>query len=277
MIRIVLGLALILQLALLAPTAAQAQSKEKMKTQEAAAFMIPGTAGRGELALTSSAAVTYQEYFAHECPLVLVVEDAGWATHAALGSAGNCPEKGRAIPQATIRSTLNACNTYAANRPCSVIAVGRQMVWRGPIVLLPGPFIPRGNTQLSIVLRKPVGEDDLSTSYETAVGLVDYNGTGGSGEVIFQRHDELGMCHGSVTASGDSMPVSLDCTKVGTITGTLSIDPEKHAGSGMVTGANGSQFMLTVLPRADFMENGTAIYTPPPEPDQTMMKQESGA
>lgn len=267
--RIVLGLALILQLVLLAPTAAEAQSKQKMKKQEVRLNEIPGTAGRGPLKLTSSAAVTYQEYFAHACPLVLVAEEAGWATHASLGDPGNCPANESAITQQMIRGALNKCDTYAANRPCSVVAIGHKMVWDGPITYLSGPFIPYGPNQRSAVLRKPVSEDDLSTAFETIVGVVSYNGTGQSGELTFQRHDELGVCNGSIYgASADSMPIALDCTKVGAITGTVALKPEDRTGAGKLVGRNEHHYTLTVLPKADFFSNGTALYEPPAEPEK---------
>lgn len=274
--RIVLGVALILQLAVLAPATAEAQSKDKMKNQQAKLQAIPGTAGRGPLKLTSSAAVTYQEYFAHACPLVLLVEEAGWATHASLGKEGDCPANATDIPQKTIREALNACNTYAANRPCSVIAIGRKMVWNGNITYLPGPFIPHGADQRSIVLRKMVGEDDLSTAFETAVGIVNYSGPRQSGEVVFQRHDELGVCSGRIYGtSADAAPISITCTKVGAITGTLALTPEDRTGDGMVAGAKERSFKLTILPKADFITNGTAIYEPPAKPEHPAMEQKA--
>jgi hypothetical protein len=269
--RIVLGLALALQLAVLAPATAEAQSNEEMKKQEPRLNAIPGTAGQGELKLTSSAAVTYQEYFAHACPLVLLVEEAGWATHAAFGEPGSCPPNEGAIQQATIRGALNACNTYAANRPCSVIAIGRKMVWEGKITYLPGPYIPYGMNQRAVVLRKQVSPDELTTAYETAVGVMSFYGEGHSGDVTFQRHDELGVCSGSLHASSpDALPVALSCTKVGTITGSLAIKGDDRTGTGTATGTDGRNYTLTVLPKADFMENGTAIYETPPDPDMPM-------
>lgn len=274
--RIVLGLALILQFALLAPATAEAQSKDKMMKQEARLQAIPGTAGRGPLKLTSSAAVTYQEYFAHACPLVLLVEEAGWATHASLGTDGDCPAQASDIPQTTIRSALNACNTYAANRPCSVIAIGRKIVWEGKITYLPGPFVPHGGDQRSVVLRKTVSDDDLSTAFETAVGIVTYNGPGQSGTVTFQRHDELGVCTGSIYGtSAEAAPVSLSCTKVGAITGTVALASEDRTGAGMVVGANERSFTLTILPKAEYISNGTAIYEPPATPEQPMTEQKA--
>lgn len=267
--RIVLGLALILQLALLAPATAEAQSKEKMAEKQVRLNEIPGTAGRGPLKLTSSAAVTYQEYFAHACPLVLVAEEAGWATHASLGDAGSCPADESAITQQTIRGALNKCDTYAANRPCSVIAIGRRMVWDGPITYLSGPYVPRGENQRAVVLRKAVGDDDLSAAFETTVGVLIYNGMGQSGEATFQRHDELGVCSGKIYGtSADSMPISLDCTKVGAITGTIELKPEDRTGAGKLTGRDERRYSLTVLPMADYFSNGTALYEPPAEPEK---------
>lgn len=267
--RIVLGLALILQLTLLAPVTAEAQSKDKMKKQEIRLNEIPGTAGRGPLKLTSSAAVTYQEYFAHACPLVLVAEEAGWATHASLGEAGSCPANESGITQQTIRGALNKCDSYADNRPCSVIAIGRKMVWDGPITFLPGPFVPQGENQRSVVLRKPTSDDDLAVAYETVVGVLVYNGAGQSGELSFQRHDELGVCSGRIYgASADSMPLALDCTKVGAITGTVALKHEDRTGHGTLTGRNERSYTVTVLPKADYFSNGTALYEPPPEPEK---------
>ncbi len=274
--RIVLKLAFLMLAALLVQPAAYAQGKApdkgkapataKAKTTAPAKGKTAGkfrpftpnmaaTAGTGPLVLTSSAAVTYQEYFAHACPLVLAAGAAGWNTYAAFGPANNCP-KGAVSPE-TVLGALAACSSYAANPPCSVVAIGRRVVWNGPISFLPGRYTPQGDSQYSIVLRKVLRDDELPTGFGTTVGLVSYAADGKSGDVLFQQDDELGQCRGTLTLSDDApAAVALSCTKVGALTGTLDLKPGEHTGHGTATGDAGRRFALTVLPHAGYMKGG---------------------
>lgn len=285
--RIVLKLAFLMLAALLAQPAAYAQGKShkkvhipeaewmsgkskapaKKKTARKAPPPRPftptmaGTEGWGPLLLTSSAAVTYQEYFAHACPLVLTVEAAGWNTYGTFGAANKCP-KGAVSPE-TVRSALNACSSYAANPPCSVVAIGSRVVWNGPISFLPGRYTPKGDDQFSIVLRKIAREDALPTGFDTAVGLVTYTADGGSGDIRFQRDHDLGECRGKLSRSdGAPATVALTCTKLGAVDGTLELNADGHTGAGTATGKAGRQFALTVLPHAAYMTDGPALPTP---------------
>jgi hypothetical protein len=96
--------------------------------------------------------------------------------------------------------------------------------------------------------------------------VITYGAFGRTAEIDFQRHDELGRCRGSLSApeGGSSAPVMLTCTKTGALTGSVVLQPADGTGSGSVTG-RGASFALTVLPKADFMKNGTLIYSPPPK------------
>ena len=268
--RIILGLAISLPVMLLAQPAALAQ---QAKAPEPMPHVIPGTVGQGPLTLTSSAAVTYQEYFAHGCPLVLTVDAFGWATHAALNSSGPCPETVANIPQKTIRGALNACDTYAHNPPCSVIAVGRKIVWDGPIGRLDGRYAPQGDNQYSIILRKIVPEGEESPTYETSVGLITYGAAGRSGNILFKGHYELGLCRGSLSVhDSNAGTIALTCTKAGAITGSVTLSPDGRTGAGTATDKAQHQFMLKVLPHPEFMNNGMTLYQPPAETGDAMVK-----
>lgn len=284
--RIILALAISLQSLLLVPPAAvaqQAQIQQEARLPEPRPRLIPGTVGQGPLALVSSAAVTYQEYFAHGCPLVLTVDAFGWTTHAALGTTGPCPETVDKIPQDTMRGALNACEANSHTPPCSVVAVGRKIVWDGPIRFVPGRYVPHDDRQASIVLRKIPTEDMESTTLETSVGLITYRADGRSADIAFQRHDELGVCRGTLTAPSDgaAAPIALTCTKANAIFGTVTLKPEDGAGTGSASNGQ-SQFALTILPKAVFLKSGTLIYEPAPKggsaSDNIMTKQhDSGA
>lgn len=275
MIRIVFGLAISVLAPVLAETPALAQDaagkqQASLPPQEAKPEprpdLIPGTVGQGPLTLVSSAAVTYQEYAAHACPLVLAVDAFGWTTYAALNASGECPKDVSQIPQQTMRDALEACEAQTHTPPCRIAAVGRKVVWDGPIRYLPGRFIPQDNQQASVILRKTVTEDMESVGHETAVGLITYGARGRTADIDFQRHDTLGRCRGSLTApdGADSAPVMLTCTKTGALTGSVMLKAADGTGAGSVTG-RGETFVLTVLPKADFMKNGTLIYAPPPK------------
>ncbi len=206
--------------------------------------------------LISSAAVTYQEYLAEACPLVLAVEASGWNTYGIFGPANKCPTG--AVSPETVRGALAACSSYADNPPCSVVAIGRRVVWNGPISFLPGPYTPQGDSQYSIVLRKVQRDDEPSTGFGTTVGLITYAADGKSGDILFQQDDDLGLCRGALTRP-DNAPaaVALTCTKAGAIAGTLDLNPDSHTGTGAATGDAHRQFALTVLPHAPYM-NGNA-------------------
>lgn len=273
--RIVQGIVLAFTLA----AAPAALAQEAGKTQQASLppnagkpepmpRVGPGMAGQGPLTLTSSAAVTYQEYFAHACPLVLTVDAYGWTTHAALNTTGECPADVSKIPQETIRGALNACEAYTHNPPCAVVAVGRKVVWDGPIRYVPGQYISQDSHQAAVVLRRTVAAEMDPSTLETAVGLVTFGASGDSGELVFQRHKELGQCRGSLTkpANDDNATVMLTCTKTAALTGSVALKTADRTGSGALSNDH-HHYELTILPKADFMMNGTLIYEPEPEPD----------
>jgi len=274
--RIILGVAISLQVLMLAQTPVQAQQAAKQQQASLPAQaakpepmprLIPGTVGHGTLTLTSSAAVTYQEYFAHACPLVLTVDAFGWSTHAALNTSGPCPDNVAKITPETMMGALNKCAAYSTVPPCSVVAVGREVVWDGPISFVPGRFVPRGDDQVPVVLRRIATDDMEAATSETDVGVIRFHADGRSGTLTFQRHAELGECSGSLAAPDGDKPaaVALTCTKIGEVAGTITFKPGEHAGSGTAS-AGKRQFVLSVLPETDAMKNGTALYTPPPKP-----------
>lgn len=252
--RFVSGLVLSIPLAFLALQPASAQTP---LPKEKPAPVIPGTAGKGPLTLIASAAVTYQEYFAHDCPQVLAVDSAGWATHATLGTAESCPASG--ITQELMRQTLSACDAFTAHASCSIVAVGKKIVWDGPISYLPGRYIPQSPNQHSIVLRKVRSEDDISTTFATSVGLVtrvdDYKAA-----IRFKRDNEIGVCRGVLKRHDvDTATIDLTCTKLGQVTGTIALNEDGKTGAGTAAGIGERQFEITILPLADFMKDGASI------------------
>jgi hypothetical protein len=288
--RIIPGLAIAIGVLLAATPAAFAQQAGKKQQAslprqpgmpEPMPHLVPGAVGHFPLTLTSSAAVTYQEYFAQACPLVLTVDGFGWTTHAALSTDGACPADVSKIPQDTIRAALKTCEAYSQVPPCSVIAVGRKVVWDGPITFAPGRFVPQGDDQVPVVLRRIVADTTESATSETDVGVIRFDPEGRSGVFSFQRHAELGECDGSLKAAGNGEPatVALTCTKIGEVSGTISFKPGERAGTGTAM-AGKRRFTLTVLPRSDAMKNGTALYSPPPEPaapaGKPMVKMQEG-
>jgi hypothetical protein len=241
---------------------AGAKQQAKAPAQDRLPPMLPGSVGKGPLTLTSSAAVTYQEYFADACPRVLAVSAFGWATHAALGAAKDCPDGKASVDQAAIKATLNACNAAAYDLPCSILAVGRKIMWDGPIGVLRGPHTPQGENQFSVVLRKAVGDGDPTPGFETVVGTATYAADGQSAEFRFMKHDELGACRGSLRRhDGETGTMSLTCTAAGAINGQFDPAPDGRTGTGATTGSGGRAFVLKVLPHTDFMDKGS-INTP---------------
>lgn len=274
--RLIPGLAIAIGVLLAAQPAAQAQEAGKKQQASLPAkpgmpepmpLLIPGTVGHAPLTLTSSAAATYEEYFAQACPLVLTVDAFGWSTHAALSMDGTCPADVSQITQQTMRAALRACESYSNRAPCSIVAVGRKVVWGAPITVAPGRFMPQDDNHVPAVLRRMV-MDELDTAAPQAIaGVMGFGQDGRTATFTFQRHGELGECSGSATAGGEDQPASvmLTCTKIGAVSGTLSFKSGERFGTGTAS-AGQRQFMLTVLPRNDALKNGTALYTPPPPP-----------
>ena len=262
--RFVKGLVLSIPLAFLALQPASAQTA---LPKEKPAPILPGTAGKGQLTLIASAAVTYQEYFAHDCPQVLAVDSAGWATHATLGTAESCPASG--ITQELMRQTLNACDTFTAHASCSIVAIGRKIVWDGPISYLPGRYIPQSAEQHSIVLRKVRSEEEDPTTFATSVGLVtkvdDYKA-----KIHFKRDNEIGVCRGHLMRHDvDTATINLTCTRVGQVTGTIALNEDGMTGAG-TAGTGERQFEFTILPLADFMKDGASIQAAGSDSDTPM-------
>jgi hypothetical protein len=254
---------------------AGAKQQAKAPAQDRLPPMPPGSVGKGQLTLTSSAAVTYQEYFADACPRVLAVSAFGWATHAALGAAKDCPDGKASVDQAAVKATLNACNAAAYDLPCSILAVGRKILWDGPIGVLRGPHTPQGESQFSVVLRKAVGDGEPTPGFETVVGTATYAADGQSAALRFMTHDELGACRGSLRRhDGETGTVSLTCTAAGAINGTFDVAPDGRTGTGAASGNGERAFVLKVLPQTDFTDKG--MVNNPAAPSAGTAKPETG-
>ena len=247
-----------------APTKGKARAKTAVAPPPPPTMAL--TAGTGPLVLTSSAAVAYQEYFAHACPLVLAVEAAGWNAYGAFGPADHCPSGKDAITPTMVRSALKACSSFADNPPCMAIAIGATVVWDGPITFLPSRYTPQGENQFSILLRKIPREGEIASSYDTTAGLVTYADDGRSADIQLLRDHDLGVCRGSLTRpEGAPTAVALTCTMAGAVAGTITLDTDGHTGTGAATGDGQRQFALTVLPHADFLASRMIRAAPTPE------------
>jgi hypothetical protein len=254
---------------------AGAKQQAKAPAQDRLPPMPPGSVGKGPLTLTSSAAVTYQEYFADACPRVLAVSAFGWATHAALGAPKDCPDGKASVDQAAVKGALGACNAAAYDLPCSILAVGRKILWDGPIGVLRGPHTPQGESQFSVVLRKVIGDGEPTPGFETVVGTATYAADGQSAALRFMTHDELGACRGSLRRhDGETGTVSLACTAAGAINGNFDSAADGRTGSGTASGSGERAYVLKVLPHTDIMDKG--MVNNPSAPSAGTTKPEMG-
>lgn len=209
--------------------------------------------GRGPLTLTSAAAVSYQAYFQRECPLVLAAHASGrWVT-ATTGPEENC-FTGAIDFKAYILSTLANCEGGVRYGECWILAIGRKIVWEGPIQVRPGKWTPKSDRQYAVALAGEKPGATSGRSYSETIGLLTYKDGEPSAEMIFRPHKVLGQCSGALTLiDGAPSPFTVTCSKMGAVTGLLDVGPDGRtgigAGSGATGGADARHFRLTVLPR----------------------------
>ena len=211
---------------------------------------VLNVSGRGTLTLSSTAAVSYQDYFHSACPLVLAAHESGrWVTQMT-GPSENCDTSGVDFRR-YIYATLANCEGGERYGECWIVAIGRNIVWNGTIRARHGRWTPRTSRQFSVVLSgKPTGHGVLH-----AIGLATYRSKGGIADLTFAPHAQFGRCSGALTVTqGHPWPFKVTCTKVGEVTGLFDADADGHTGDG--TGSNLGNthgkavhdFDLTVLP-----------------------------
>jgi hypothetical protein len=214
--------------------------------------------GRGTLTLSPAAAATYQEYFRNGCPLVLAAHESGrWVTMAA-GPDENC-DISRIDLRRYIYNTLASCEGGVRYGECWVVALGRKIVWEGPIRAQKGKWTPHSDRQFSVILSGNISFPPNGTLFAEVFGLATYRPDGRTADLSFLPQRQFGHCSGtlSVAEKGPS-PFTVTCTKAGAVSGLFDLNADRRTGTGagILTNAAGRKgardFDLTVLPHLEF-------------------------
>jgi hypothetical protein len=211
---------------------------------------VLNVSGRGTLTLSSSAAVSYQDYFHSACPLVLAAHESGRWVAQMTGPDETCNTSGVDFRR-YIYATLANCEGGERYGECWIVALGRNIVWNGEIRARNGKWTPRTSRQFSVVLSgKPTGHGVVH-----AVGLATYRAKGGIADLTFARHSQFGSCSGALTMTqGQPWPFHVKCTKAGEVTGLFTVSDDGHTGSGIgssqggASGKGAHDYDLTLLP-----------------------------
>jgi hypothetical protein len=211
--------------------------------------------GRGTLFLNSSGAVVYQDYFRSACPLLLAAHESGGMINLFTGPDEKC-ETGAVDYRRYIPAALANCEGGWRYGECWIVAIGREVVWEGPIKFRKGRWTPKGKRQVSVTLsgEGPNATSGISNWY--TVGLLNYSRDGKSAEMIFKSNADAGRCKGTLTVTaGAPSPYTVTCSKIGQITGALDFAPDGQSATGAGRGKNARHVDLHVLPRKDGVVN----------------------
>lgn len=211
--------------------------------------------GRGTLLLNSSGAVVYQDYFRSACPMLLAAHESGGAINLLTGPEENC-NTGAIDYRRFIPAILANCEGGWRYGECWIVAIGRDVVWEGPIKFRKGRWTPKGKRQLSVTLsgEKANATSGISTWY--TVGLLTYSRDGKSADMTFKSNPAVGRCKGTLTVTaGAPSPYTVTCSKIGQITGQLDFAPDGQSGTGAGSAKNARHVDLHLLPRRDGVVN----------------------
>lgn len=206
--------------------------------------------GIGPITLSSSVVVTLREYLEHSCPVAMVVDSNGAASSRTFGTQENCPT----VSTRHIDDLLKVCGASAASPPCRVLAVGRQIVWNGPVEFESGRWTPTGTDQKSVVLKVGGAEEGtIPAVQQKAVGIATFSADGRQAALVFQWNEQLGDCRGIIRRPvqpnlDDSVArFRISCSKAGAATGRLHFQTASRTGAGSGVGPNNRHFDLVVL------------------------------
>jgi hypothetical protein len=222
--------------------------------------------GRGTIVLSSSAAISYQQYFNAKCPLILAAhESGGWMTMVT-GPDEKCPTEAVDFRR-YIYTTLANCEGGWRYGECWIVAIGRKQVWDGAIKFRKGRWTPRGKDQFSVALSGEAANATSGTSLWHTVGLATYRRDGHTADMTFKRHPVFGDCEGEFNVGSDK-PASFTviCSKAGQITGALAVNRDGKSGHGAGSVGNAKHYDLTVLPRPDLAPGEKVAETAPRTP-----------
>ena len=207
--------------------------------------------GRDRLTLSPTAAVSYQEYFQQECPLVLAAHESGrWVTETT-GPDENC-FTGSVDYRRFIHSTLANCEGGWRYGECWIVALGREIVWEGPIKFRKGKWTPRTDRQFSVTLAAEAPNTTSGKSFKKTVGLVTYSADGKTAAMRFAPQTVLGRCSGELhRVEGQPWPFAVTCSKIGKVAGLFDVGPDGRTGQGAGGGTDVRHFKLVILPRMD--------------------------
>jgi hypothetical protein len=211
--------------------------------------------GRGALALSSSAAAGYQSYFEHSCPLVLAAHESGGRVTQTVGPDDNCLT-GHVDFQRYIAATLARCEGGTRYGECWIVAIGREVVWEGPVRAAKGKWTPRTSRQFSVVLSGRVPNGSGGRMFEQTVGLLTWRKDDRTADLTFAPDSVYGTCTGALTlakdaAEGTPSAFELTCSKMGKVAGAFDVGPDGRTGAGAGSGANARHFDLVVLPHPE--------------------------
>jgi len=199
--------------------------------------------GNGPLTLSDRAMASFETYLSHENPSYFAVQWDGFKYGYSVCNEYSCAESVGDI-------ALSTCRRRSKGERCFLLAVGRDIVWRGPISYRVGRFIPPN-------------PDGRAFTFSWHPKVIQFSGRrfirgviedGKSGPVIELKFDRrqrrfFGKCEGNLNVETKRFDVT--CSKKGSVSGSYEITESGNVGgSGTGEDAQGEIAELTIIPKS---------------------------
>ncbi len=206
--------------------------------------------GNGPITLNDNTMASFELYLMHEDPLYFAVQWDGFKYGYSVCNEPNCFDSVGDV-------ALSTCRRRSKGERCYLLAVGRDLVWNGPISYRVGRFIPPNpNGRAFTFSWHP---KVMQYSGRRFIRGVIENGTAGPViELKFDRRQRrtFGKCEGNLNVETKRFDVT--CSKKGTVSGHYEImETGNVGGKGAGEDGQGEIAELIIIPKSKLRDTFT--------------------
>lgn len=203
--------------------------------------------GEGALEVSSRVATAMEGYFRLDHPLAMAITTDG--RHAARSYCSTSGCEVRFTENESIQNALGHCRKNAGDRTCKIYALGKKVVWNGPVTNRASIWSPSKPTEQRATLKWQGYETD--GTLRMVSGIAEFLDGGKQVALRFQSHPNfMGTCGGNIDVpEGNQGQWTLNCTKAPTVEGSIKLNSKDRSGNGYARDRYGRQVELKIFPR----------------------------
>jgi hypothetical protein len=202
--------------------------------------------GQGPIELSGGSTTRLHDFLDHDCPIVLVASPDGSRTTRAVGSSLYC---GYYDEESWVKRALENCTKWSKSGACKVFALGRDIVWNGPISYRIWKWSPIQQNQNSVVLKSGRQGTEPDSRY-VLPGLATFTDDGKRVSFSFPKTKRFGRCSGQATLpDGRDGTFEINCSKAGQLVGEIEIEGPGRKGNGGGQGLGSSWVDFFIIRR----------------------------